>query len=244
MPKWKLFMLLSLVPAVAGTVWAAEPNADRQKTFSYRTPQGVMFEVTSDGVSSIRVGGRQLAHGAWSVFNAEPWFKDAGSGTVDTKRLSEKSITIVDEKTVSVFHRKGHVDCITCYTFDGEDVLISARVENRHGEEPLNVAGFSGLTFDFDRPPEGHMMVQHISYFQAHGVGLCHPGHWSKIGGSYAVDDSVGVGVSPWQTGLMRTLILWDYGSWAQDQREDSPQRRLIYFAVAPVPPRGHGRST
>lgn len=239
MPKWKLFMLLSLLPAVADFAWAAEPNADGQEAFSYRTPQGVVFEVTGDGLSSIRVDGRQLAHGGWSIFNAEPWFKDAGSGTVDTKHLSQESITIVDEKTASVFHRKGHVDCITRYTFDGEDVLISARVENRHEEESLNVAGFSGLTFDFDRPPEGHMMVQHISYFQAHGVGLCHPGHWSKIGGSYAVDGSVGVGISPWRTGLMRTLILWDYGSWAQDQREKSAQRRLIYFAVAPVPPRG-----
>ena len=83
------------------------------------------------------------------------------------------------------------------------------------------------------------MQVQHISYFQAHGLGLCHPGFWSKIGGSYAVDSAVGVGVSPWKTGWTRTLILWDYASWEADQREKSPRRRLMYFVGAPVPARG-----
>ena len=42
--------------------------------------QGVEFEVTAEGLSAIRVGGRTLASGGWSVFNAEPWFKDAGTG--------------------------------------------------------------------------------------------------------------------------------------------------------------------
>jgi len=232
-------MFLPLWLAVAGLSPAAEPKADGQTALTYRTPQGIEFKVTADGLSSIRAGGRQLASGSWSVFNAESWFKGAGSGIVDTKKLSSKSITVIDKKTASVTHRKGDVLCVTRYAFDGEDVVISARVENRHQEELLNVAGFSGLTFDFDRPPDGHMMVQHISYFQAHGVNLCHPGHWSKIGGSYAVDDSIGVGVSPWRTGLMRTLSLWDYGSWEQNKRDKSPQRRLIYFAVAPIPPRG-----
>ncbi|MBN2476878.1 MAG: hypothetical protein JXB62_19885 [Pirellulales bacterium] len=233
-------VLLLLWPAIAVLAGAAEPTADAgQGAFTYRTPQGIVWEVTADGLSSIRVGERRLAHGTWSVFNAEPWFKDAGSGAVDVRKVLEKSITIVNERTARVWHRLGDVECLASYTFDGEDVLISARIENRHESEPLRVVGFTGLTFDFGRPPEGQMMVQHISYFQAHGVGLCHPGHWSKIGGSYAVDDSVGVGVSPWRTGMTRTLILWDYGSWAPEEREKSPRRRLIYFAVSPVPCRG-----
>jgi hypothetical protein len=37
----------------------------------------------------------------------------------------------------------------------------------------------------------------------------------------------------------MRTLTLWDYGSWAANRREADLRRRLLYFAVAPVPPRG-----
>ena len=67
------------------------------------------------------------------------------------------------------------------------------------------------------------MQVQHISYFQAHGLGLCHPSFWSKIGGSYAADGTPGVGISPWKTGWTRTLILWDYGSW---RRTSAKNRR------------------
>jgi len=210
-----------------------------EQSLEYRSPQGVTFEVTVDGLSSIRVGDRELAAGGWSMFNAEGWFKDGGFGKVETGPVAEKSIEVLDDRHARVRHVGGDVVCTTDYTFDGEDVLISARVENRHVDEPIRVVGFSGLTFHFDRPPEGQMPVQHVSYFRAHGVGLCHPGFWSKIGGSYAVDDSIGVGVSPWRTGLTRTLILWDYGSWAADKRESFPERKLLYFVVDRVPARG-----
>ena len=179
--------------------------------------------MTAEGLSAIRFGGRTLASGGWNVFNAEPWFKDAGSGTVKTGPVERKTLEVLGPQQARVTHAGGQVVSTTDYTFDGEDVTISARIENRHPDEPINVVGFSGLTFDFDRPPEGLMQVQHISYFQAHGLGLCHPSFWSRIGGSYAVDDTIGVGVSPWKTGWTRTLILWDYGSWEADQREKSP---------------------
>jgi hypothetical protein len=45
--------------------------------FLHRSSQGVEFELTAEGLSAIRVGGRTLASGGWNVFNAEPWFKDA-----------------------------------------------------------------------------------------------------------------------------------------------------------------------
>jgi hypothetical protein len=210
-----------------------------EQSLEYRSPQGVTFEVTAEGLSSIRVGERELARGEWILFNAEGWFKDGGSGKVATAPIAERSIERIGERRARVRHVQGDVVSTSDYTFDGEDVLVSARVENCHADEPIQVVGFSGLTFRFDRPPEGQMPVQHISYFQAHGVGLCHPGFWSRIGGSYAVDDSVGVGVSPWRTGLTRTLILWDYGSWAGDKRESSPERKLLYFVVDRVPARG-----
>jgi hypothetical protein len=230
-----LAVTFPLCAALAGEA-ASEPPS-----LAYQAPGEIVFEVTADGLSSIRVGQRQLAGGVWSVFNAEHWFKDAGTGAVQTRPWSEKSLEVIDRRHARVVHVGGDVSCTSDYLFDGEDVLISARVENNHTEAPLNVVGFSGLTFDFDRPPEGLMTVQHISYFQAHGVGLCHPGYFARFGGSFASDDSVGVGTTPWRTGLMRTLTLWDYGSWAADQRESSPQRRLLYFAVAPVPARGAG---
>ncbi len=226
----------------AGAALAEQPEAEPAAAgtaLSYRTPQGVEFQVTADGLSSIRFAGRQLASGGWSVFNAEPWFKNSGSGRVDAKTLREKSIAVLSDRSARVRHVKGDVTCVADYTFDGEDLLISARVENSHADEPLNVVGFSGLEFHFQRPPTGLMMVQHITYFQAYGVKLCHPSEWSRIGGSYAEDGAVGVGLSPWNTGLERTLFLWDYADWNLDKRENLPERRLIYFVVAPIPARG-----
>jgi hypothetical protein len=234
-------ILLGLV-ATLGTnrVAAAEKYVPLAgASFVHRSPQGVEFEVTAKGLAAIRAGGRTLASGGWSLFNAEPWFKDAGAGVVRAGPVQEKSLEVLGPRQARVVHAGGQVSTTFDYTFDGEDVTISARVENRHPDEPINVVGFSGLTFAFDRPPQGLMQVQHISYFQAHGLGLCHPGFWSKIGGSYAVDSAVGVGVSPWKTGWTRTLILWDYASWEVDQREKSPRRRLMYFVGAAVPARG-----
>ena len=112
------------------------------------------------------------------------------------------------------------------YTFDGEDTIVSARVENNHHTADMNVTGFSGLEFTFSHVPEGLMQEQHTSYFQAHGISLLHPSRYCPIGGSYARDDSIGIGISPWRTGLARTLILWDYTDWvASGKREKSPLR-------------------
>jgi hypothetical protein len=216
-----------------------KPTDKKPETFIYRMSQGITCRVTAGGLSSIRIGSRELASGGWSVFNAENWFKNSGSKIVTTKPVTNKSLEVLADNRARVRHVAGDVVCITDYTFDGEDITISSRIENHHSAEPINVVGFSGLVFHFDRPPEGLMSVQHISYFQAHGLNLCHPSFWSKIGGSYAFDDSIGVGVSPWKTGWTRTLLLWDYASWAPDQREKSPDRKLIYFVGTPVPARG-----
>ncbi len=228
-----------LVLAALAAAAVGAPAVDDASGFTHRTPGGVVYRVTADGLSSIRLGERLVAGGSWSVFNAEGWFKDAGSGKVDTTKLARKGVSRLPGGRARVVHHRGHVVCTADYAFDGEDLLVSARVENRHPSEPMNVAGFRGLTFHFTRPPEGLMYVQHVSYFQAHGLGLCHPGHWAKIGGSYATDEAVGVGTSPANTGLCRTLTLWDYADWRAGRRENVPRRKLLYFVAAPVPPRG-----
>jgi hypothetical protein len=215
------------------------PAGNEPNTFIYQTSHGTIFHITTDGLSSIRIGQRELASGGWFVFNAENWFKDSGSGIVKTEPVATKSLEVLAASRVRVRHEARDVVCITDYTFDGEDIKISSRIENNNSSEPINVVGFSGLVFHFDRLPVGLMQVQHISYFQAHGLGLCYPSFWSKIGGSYAIDDSIGVGISPWKTGWIRTLILWDYSSWEPDQRGKSPDRRLMYFVGSPIPARG-----
>jgi hypothetical protein len=249
-PRWAVLVFLAL----AGAALAADAGKDSAKpgavpsgsapaaaaegVLLFRTPRGVEFEITADGLSAIRVGGRVLARGGWSVFNAEPWFK-AGPGAVKTDKLTRKEIKVTGAASAEVIHEKGDLRCRFDYVLDGEDVTISARVENNRAEAGMAVVGFSGLEFTFARPPDGLMAEQHISYFQAHGVGLCHPSIFSKIGGSYAKDDAAGVGVSPWRTGLTHTLILWDYTDWNPGKREKLPSRRLLYFVADAVPARG-----
>jgi hypothetical protein len=208
-------------------------------SFVYKTGSGVQFEVTASGLSSIHIGKREIATGSWSAFNAENWFKDGGSGNVKFAKPTEQSLEILSPTSARVRQRLGEVTTIADYHFDGEDVTISTRLENANESSPLNVVGFSGLRFNFDSLPAGEMLNQHISYFQAHGLELCHPLYWSPIGGSFAIDSSAGVGVSPVKCGLARTLILWDFVSWEQDQRDKVPSRNLIYFANIPVPARG-----
>ncbi|HLX63997.1 MAG TPA: hypothetical protein VKX17_22185 [Planctomycetota bacterium] len=213
-------------------------NRFAAESLVYKTPRGVEFEISADGLSAIRVGERVLARGGWAAFNAEQWFLKS-PGPVKVGKTVEKRFEKIDETHARVTHTGGDLACVYDYSFAGEDVTISARVENRHETAAMDVTGFSGLEFTFTKPPQGVMNEQHITYFQAHGIRLCHPSEYSPIGGSYAQDGVAGVGVSPWRTGLMRTLILWDYTDWNQGQREKRPSRKLIYFAASPIPARG-----
>lgn len=204
----------------------------------YRTPANVTYEVTADGLAAIRFGDRELAKGGWTAWNAGFWFKDCAT-EVKARKILEKSFQARGPNEARVRHVLEEAVCVFDYSFAGEDLLISARIENHHPTDDLKVAGFSGLQLTFSRPPNGLMNEQHISYFQAHGIGLCHPSIYSKIGGSYAHDDAVGVGLSPWRTGLSRTLILWDYTDWNPGKREKLPSRKLLYFVADLVPARG-----
>jgi hypothetical protein len=230
-PRGKILAALAFV-----MVFAATAGDDK---LVYRSPRDVTFEVTAEGLSAIRLGAREIAKGNWSAWNAEGWFKNGGTGKVKTKTVSQKSIEVLGADRARVRHVKDDIVCVFEYSFAGEDTTISARIENNNADFPMEIAGFSGLQFLFDALPAGQMPCQHVSYFQAHGIGLCHPGFWSKIGGSYATDNSVGIGTSPWKTGLTRTLTLWDYADWNPDKREKSPKRNLLYFVVSTVPARG-----
>jgi hypothetical protein len=212
--------------------------ARAQEKLIHRTPQGVEFEVTEAGLCAIRSGEHELARGSWSVFNGDYWFQKEKS-PINAEEITERRFEMLDNNRARVTHKLTDLVSIADYSFDGEDVVISTRIENRHPSAALEVTGFRGLEFTFAKPPAGLMCEQHHSYFVAHGIRLCHPSEYSRIGGSYAEDGEIGVGVSPWRTGLMRTLILWDYTDWNVGKRETLPSRKLIYFAASPVPARG-----
>jgi hypothetical protein len=177
-------------------------------SFIHRTDREVVFEVTSNGLSRITFQGRSLATGEWSVFNAESWFsRGASNGPVRARQLQERTLEVLSPTHAVVRQRKDDLLCVFDYTFFGENLTISARVENHHPDGPLEVTGFSGLTFTFERPPTGLHHAMHPTYSQAHGIKICHPSIQNPLGGRWAADDSIGVGFSPWKTGLERTLI-------------------------------------
>lgn len=231
----RIFLAGCLACSLPGFITAA---TCAQEKLIHRTPQGVEFEVTEAGLCAIRSGERELARGSWSVFNGDSWFQKEPSA-IKADEITDRRFEQLDNGRVRVTHAHADLTAIAEYSFDGEDVTISTRIENRHPSAALGVTGFGGLEFTFDKPPAGLMCEQHHSYFVAHGIGVCHPSGYSRIGGSYAQDGAIGVGLSPWRTGLMRTLILWDYTDWNVGQRETLPSRKLIYFAASPVPARG-----
>lgn len=206
----------------------------------YRTASEVTFEVTSNGLARIAFQGRPLARGEWSAFNGESWFaRGASNGPVRARQFQARTLEVLSPTHAVVRQQKDDLLGVFDYTFAGEDATISAHLENQRDDAPLEVTGFSGLTFTFDRPPTGRHHAMHPTYSQAHGIEICHPSIQNPIGGCWAADDRVGVGFSPWRTGLERTLILLDYGSWEPDQRDHDPVRKLLYFCPGPIPPRG-----
>jgi hypothetical protein len=84
-----MVMRMWLYAAAVAAVALAASAGEAGDSLVYRTPRGVEFEVTADGLSAIRVAGRPLAQGGWSAFNAEGWFK-AGTGAVKAEKIDRK----------------------------------------------------------------------------------------------------------------------------------------------------------
>jgi hypothetical protein len=241
-------LLVGLISLVGRAV-AAIPDG---QAFTYAGPGGVQFTVTADGLSSIRVGERVVARGGWYAWNAGPsWF---GRGTKDVlvypgysaevyravaQGVADKRLEILSPTQARVRHVQPQVVTTYDYTFAGEDVTIQARVENNHPTAELTTPAFGGLRFTFTREPTGDLKAWHISYLQAAFGNVFHPSSLNKIGGSYAADETVGVGLTPMRTGLAPTLFLWDYDAWNPTTVERKANRWLTYVRPAPIPAGG-----
>ena len=229
----------------------ALPLVAHAQQLVHATPDGLRFTVTADGLSSIQDGERAVARGGWYAWNAGPqWFKRGGEKTLSyggysadlfpvvAKDLQKKSIELVDATHAVVRHQQADTVTTYNYAFDGEDCTISARLENNSAEE-ISMPAFGGLKFDFARPPAGVPDAWHFSYLQNIGQSGFHPSSLNKIGGSYATDGAIGVGVTPLNTGLARTLFQWDFDDWNPGKRATVPQRWLGYLRAQPVPAGG-----
>ena len=224
---------------LAGAASAAEPAAP--EPFVYRSDKAVAFTVTADGLSSIRLGGREVARGSWRAHNADGLF-GLGSSSVQMRDLADRRMSVLAPDRVRVEHVHKDAAVSYLYTFAGEDATIEARVSNHHAADDLTVVGFRGLRFTWGKAPAGHLPCWHGSYIRAHPGEMFHPGAMVKIGGTFGSDGTFGVGTSPSNTRLARTLTHWDYADWTpverkSDSRDRDPRRDLGYFVRVTLAP-------
>jgi hypothetical protein len=204
-------------------------------SFTHRTPGGVTYVVTADGLAEIRLADRTLARGGWR-FRAgdDRWGLPKPRSE---EAITSKSLEVVSSQQARVTHT--HTDVLARYTYtcSGEDVRIECWVENRHAKAPIAVAWFEGPRVEFGRVPRGILPNYHYTYSAAGGIDLMHPGG-IRIGGSYAVGDGFGIGVAPHDAGVHPNALLWDY-DWSPGKREADPNRTVHLHVNAPIPPRG-----
>lgn len=254
-PSVLRFVFVLLYGLLAGSL-----RAGTDGVFLYRTETGVAFTVTAEGLSRIADGERTVAEGGWYTFNAGPgWFRRGsdGKGKAGSEPLVlvphahraigeevlEKTLTVVAADHVRVRHLGPQAETLFDYRFKGEDVLISARVENQHPTASITIPSFGGLRFRFQKEPEGLMPVWHASYLAASGPGLLYPSGLVKIAGSYAQDGQVGVGLSPvWRQDFERSLFMWDWDQWQPNTPERRANRWLACFHGESIPPGGARR--
>ncbi len=215
---------------IATSAPATAPGA----SFSCKTSQGVVFKVTAEGLSSISVGEKEVARGMWRATDASHML--VPNGKPAALEFTAKSMEVLEPgNRVRVKHVGPEAQAVFDYTFSGEDVRIKARVENNRAEKPIKVTAFEGLTFLFAAEPQGWMVRQDPGWMAAHAEGFrgYHPSFENRIGGSYAIDESFGVGLTPLNTGLAYTGFFW----WSD--RAGPNARRLVYARPQEIPAGG-----
>ena len=205
-----LLLLVCVTPALAADL----------ASLVYTVPgKNIIFTVTAEGLSSIAVGGREVAKGGWYAASGEGIF-NTGMKTVLASTLKaapkpeEKSLTVLDASHARVRHAYADVVSTFDYAFDGEDVTIKARVENNHEQDALAITRFTGLVFTFANYPTGLYpgggWWWHYGALTNYGPVCLHPSFYTKVGGSYMTDGQFGIGLSPWKTEFTpRTMLFW-----------------------------------
>jgi hypothetical protein len=201
---------------------------------TYKSPSGVRWTITAEGLSAIHLGERQIASGGWRLEAGHGWYKGPADDPAAAS-IGKKEIDVISDRVARVRHVQNDLVTEYTYTFNGEDVEIEAWVSNREGRTPLEIAHFSGLTIDFGRPPTGSMPLWHSSYTVANPESSWHPVN-CRIGASWGIGDGFGIGMTPGDAFTANTMCMWEW-NWSPDVREKDTKRRLRYFIKAPVQP-------
>ena len=226
--------------ALLAVVALSAAASGQPPTFVYAGPSGVVFTVTDDGLSTISVGGKQVAGGGARLLDLRQSFTSSASAfAIPAPR--EKRLTRRSDTEVEVEHEQGDVRVRWRYRFADEDVTIAARVENNHVSEALKVAAFGLPTFSFGRSPDGQLFTHSPGYIEPNGgLGRFYwPGYWSRLGGAWQADDAFGYGLTPLGLGLSPHLFLG--GSFGAPARQQGGawRNQPLYLVPSPVPPGG-----
>ncbi len=219
-----------LVIAAAATAGRAAPKSDH---LEFRTPAAVVYTITADGLSEVRLGNKSVAHGGWRFrVGDKRWGFPAGP---DAEAITAKSVEVVSPTEARVTHAQGQILARHTFTFYGEDVRIESWVENHHPTAAIQVAWFEGPKVSFGQPPHGILPTFDPGAMAVSGTRLMHPSS-IRIGGSYGVGNGFGVGAAPHPAGIFPTALLWEW-DWAK--READPDRTPNLYVQAPIPAGG-----
>jgi hypothetical protein len=177
------YWLLTCFVLSSANCLAAEQSAT-VSTFTVTSQAGAAWTVTRKGLSQIKLGTREVAKGAWRIFNAD-WTVRKADPQDTIGDVLEKSLTRVNDAEVRVRHVHKNIVVTYDYRFDGEDVTVKARVENNDPRQTLHAVEFRGLQFAWQAPPSGVLTVTHGTWILAHPGAMYHPSETVKIGGTY-----------------------------------------------------------
>ena len=238
-PLTALLLLGGMMPQAAP---AAEPAAAAE-SFVYKAKEGVTFVVTADGLASIKVGDREVAKGGCFLRHDLGQLFPSAASQVKVGPVGGKSMRQIAADEVEVRHVQGEATVTYRYKFSGEDVRISAKVENANLENDLEVVGFQGPRFEFREEPKGYLFSHDRSYINhpPHGglVAFCHPSYRINFGGAWRADSTFGYGLSPLNTGLSRTMFLGDNYNWQLVKDGDVWRQGFLYIVPTAVPRNG-----
>ena len=206
-----------------------------------QAPGDIVYTITEQGLTSITVDGQVLATGFWHAINAETYV-GYGDGTVKVANVTEEKLTVLTANHVRVTHIQGEVTVNYDYELTGEDLTITAYVENNNHTADLQVIGMGGL--QFPHAPNGNGNSWHNSYLIANRGELFHPAGNVKIGGSFVTYDEahVGIGLTPVYANkrLLRTLFHYARNNWNPGGEKDP---YTLWYLLREEVPRGGART-
>ena len=197
-------------------------DAGERAELRYTTPSGITCIVTERGLSAVQTKKGEVASGKWELLPVGGWASQPRIPSVTPPELvpssvQKRSLSVMGSARARVRHLHKNLAVIYDYVFEGEDLRISARVENQHAKADLPAVGFGGLRFSFPTAPTGVMRIYTEEEIRNSGLTAFHPSAKNLIGGSFASAGEFGVGLAPRNAGSFPALLSWQLERFGQN---------------------------